>query len=111
MKTNIQIIIDDDERLDLGRKYHDTQNKHLITRDELRTIVHEFMQEILDSDQTVKKTTDEVVSTGAWRKIYYYEGEINMFGAVGWLVDNYGLEKSKASEIFKTWTKTFEEGN
>ena len=38
-------------------------------------------------------------------------GEINMFGAVGWLVDNYGLEKAKASEIFKTWTKTFEEGN
>ncbi len=38
-------------------------------------------------------------------------GEINMFGAVGWLVNNYGLEKSKASEIFKTWTKTFEEGN
>ena len=74
MKTNIQIIIDDDERLDLGRKYHDTQNKHLITRDELRTIVHEFMQEILDSDQTVKKTTNEVVSTGSWRKIYYYEG-------------------------------------
>jgi len=38
-------------------------------------------------------------------------GEINMFGAIGWLVDNYGLEKSEASEVFNTWTKTFEEGS
>ena len=36
-------------------------------------------------------------------------GEINMFGAPRWLMDNYGLEKSEANEIFTTWTKTFEE--
>ena len=32
-----------------------------------------------------------------------------MFGAPRWLMDNYGLEKSEANEIFTAWTKTFEE--
>jgi len=34
-------------------------------------------------------------------------GEMNMFGAVGYLVDNYGLERSDASHIFTEWTKTY----
>lgn len=34
-------------------------------------------------------------------------GEMNMFGAVGYLVDNYGLERSDASRIFTEWTKTY----
>jgi|TARA_R110002033_G_scaffold11283_3_gene35886 hypothetical protein len=57
---------------------------------------------------------DIMESSDNWNRVLNdlrESGEINMFGAVGWLVDNYGLEKSKASEIFKTWTKTFEEGN
>ena len=34
-------------------------------------------------------------------------GTMNMFGAVGYLVDNYGLERSDASRIFTEWTKTY----
>jgi|15BtaG_2_1085339.scaffolds.fasta_scaffold02182_10 hypothetical protein len=47
-----------------------------------------------------------------WNKILddvRESGEINMFGAIGWLVDNYGLERSEASKIFNNWTETFGE--
>ena len=51
-------------------------------------------------------------NTDRWNQILNdlrESGEINMFGAPRWLMDNYGLEKSEANEIFTTWTKTFEE--
>ena len=51
-------------------------------------------------------------NTDRWNQILNdlrESGEINMFGAPRWLMDNYGVEKSEASEIFNTWTKTFEE--
>ena len=51
-------------------------------------------------------------NTDRWNQILNdlrESGEINMFGAPRWLMDNYGLEKSEANEIFTAWTKTFEE--
>ena len=51
-------------------------------------------------------------NTDRWNQILNdlrESGEINMFGAPRWLMDNYGLEKYEANEIFTTWTKTFEE--
>ena len=35
-------------------------------------------------------------------------GEINMFAAPQWLVNNYGLRREEADKIFKEWTKTYE---
>lgn len=60
----------------------------------------------MDYDEWQQKNTDK------WNQILddlRESGEINMFGAPRWLMDNYGLEKSEANEIFTTWTKTFEE--
>ena len=60
----------------------------------------------MDYDEWQKQNTDR------WNQILddlRESCEINMFGAPRWLMDNYGLEKSEANEIFTTWTKTFEE--
>ena len=60
----------------------------------------------MDYDEWQQKNTDK------WNQILddlRESGEINMFGAPRWLMDNYGLEKSEANEIFTAWTKTFEE--
>jgi|TARA_B110000263_G_C15300696_1_gene507823 hypothetical protein len=74
MKTNIKIEISDAERLDLGQKYHNTQSKRLLTRDELREIVQEFVHQIIDSDTSVKNTIETTAYEGSWRKIYHYNG-------------------------------------
>ena len=74
MKTNIQIEISDDERLDLGQKYHNTSTKRLLTRKELNDIIQEFIDSIKESYKTIKTTTKTITSEGSWRKIYYYNG-------------------------------------
>ena len=37
-------------------------------------------------------------------------GDMNMFGAVQWLLDNFDMSENGAKQIFYNWTLTFEEG-
>ena len=43
MKTNLSIELNDEQRLDLGRRYNNTTNKKLLTRTELNDIVQNFV--------------------------------------------------------------------
>jgi hypothetical protein len=36
-------------------------------------------------------------------------GEMNMFGAPSWLVENCDLTRTQAKEVFFDWTETFRE--
>ena len=38
-------------------------------------------------------------------------GDMNMFGAVRWLLDNFDMSENGAKQIFYNWTRTFEEEN
>ena len=46
MKTNIHVVLTDEQRLILGRKYHNTKNKKLITRKELSRLVRKFIEQV-----------------------------------------------------------------
>ena len=46
MKTNISVELTDEERLILGRKYHNTKAKKLITRKELNRLVRKFIEQV-----------------------------------------------------------------
>ena len=35
-------------------------------------------------------------------------GDMNMFGAVRWLLENFEMSKNGANQIFYNWTRTFE---
>jgi len=74
MKTNISIELNEEQRLNLGQKYHNTKAKKMITRKELNDIVLNFVHELIDSNGTVRNTTKRIVDYGEWGKIYYYEG-------------------------------------
>ena len=46
-----------------------------------------------------------------WNKILdevRESGEINMFGAPQWLVENFEITRKEADKIFEEWTKTYE---
>jgi len=46
MKTNIPIVLNDDQRLILGQKYHNTTANKLISRKELNHIIKKFVEQI-----------------------------------------------------------------
>ena len=46
MKTNISVTLTDEQRLILGRKYHNSKGKKLITRKELNRLVQKFIEQI-----------------------------------------------------------------
>lgn len=46
MKTNISIELNEEQRLNLGQKYHNSKAKKLITRKELNHIVHKFIEQV-----------------------------------------------------------------
>ena len=46
MKTNISIELNDEQRLNLGQKYHNTKAKKMITRKELNHIVAKFIEQV-----------------------------------------------------------------
>jgi len=74
MKTNISVEITDEERLKLGRRYHNTNNKRLLTRLELNDIVQNFVKSLIDYDGSIKQDTDKIVK-GQWTKLYIYNGK------------------------------------
>ena len=74
MKTNLSIKLDDDQRLDLGRKYNNTDNKKLLTRTELNDIVQNFVLALLDTNDSVPEVI-QTTATGTLGKIYYYNGK------------------------------------
>ena len=71
MKTNISVEITDEERLKLGRRYHNTNNKRLLTRTELNDIVQNFVKSLVDYDGSIKQDTGKIVK-GEWTKLYIY---------------------------------------
>lgn len=73
MKTNISIELTDEERLNLGRKYNNTNNKKLLTRSELNDIVQNYVRALLDFDGTVKESLDDFIKT-KFKRIYYHNG-------------------------------------
>jgi hypothetical protein len=46
MKTNISIELNDEQRLNLGQKYHNTKAKKMITRKELNHVVRKFIEQV-----------------------------------------------------------------
>tara|TARA_R100000458_G_C8016728_1_gene78312 strand:+ start:30 stop:257 length:228 start_codon:yes stop_codon:yes gene_type:complete len=46
MRTNILIELNDEQRLNLGQKYHNTKAKKLITRKELNHVVRKFIEQV-----------------------------------------------------------------
>ena len=46
MKTNVSIELNDEQRLNLGQKYHNTKAKKLITRKELNHVVRKFIEQV-----------------------------------------------------------------
>ena len=44
MKTNISIELNEEQRLNLGQKYHNTKAKKMITRKELNRLVRKFIE-------------------------------------------------------------------
>lgn len=46
MKTNVSIELNDEQRLNLGRKYHNTKAKKMITRKELNHVVRKFIEQV-----------------------------------------------------------------
>jgi hypothetical protein len=46
MKTNISIELNDEQRLNLGQKYHNTKAKKMITRKELNRLVRKFIEQV-----------------------------------------------------------------
>lgn len=73
MKTNISIELTDEERLNLGRKYNNTNNKKLLTRSELNDLVQNYVRALLDFDGTVKQASDEFIKYKP-KIIYYHNG-------------------------------------
>ena len=73
MKTNISIELTDEQRLDLGQ--NNTTNKKLLTRVELKDIVLNYVEELINVDTTVRKSTQRVINDNVWSRIYYYNGK------------------------------------
>ena len=46
MKTNISIELNEEQRLNLGQKYHNTKAKKMITRKELNHVVRKFIEQV-----------------------------------------------------------------
>ena len=46
MKTNISIELNEEQRLNLGQKYHNTKAKKMITRKELNRLVRKFIEQV-----------------------------------------------------------------
>ena len=49
MKTNISLLLTDDQRLNLGQKYYNTKGKKLITRKDLNKIVEDYIESVLNA--------------------------------------------------------------
>jgi len=47
MKTNISVELNEDQRLVIGQKYHNSKAKKLITRKELNHIVQKFIEQVI----------------------------------------------------------------
>lgn len=75
MKTNISIKLSDDQRLNIAQKYNNTTNKKLLTRKELNDIVLNFVEELFESNGSVRNTTKRIIENGEWTKIHFYEGK------------------------------------
>jgi|TARA_B110000438_G_scaffold287693_1_gene320290 hypothetical protein len=56
MKSNIPIELTDEQRLILGRKYHNTKAKRLITRKELGRLMRKFIEQV----EVQSNTPDEI---------------------------------------------------
>ena len=91
MKTNISIEIDDDQRLNLGQKYHNTKAKKLVSRKDLNDIVRYFIIQLLKSPSTPMKTIDEFTSTAKGMKYFFNEVRVSKEtydgGIEQWLAD------------------------
>ena len=71
MKTNISVELTDEQRLILGRKYHNTKSKKLITRKELNRLVLKFIEQIeiqsnTPDDMTIEQFT-KIIAKMQWK--------------------------------------------
>lgn len=60
MKTNVSIELSEEQRLNLGQKFHKSVNKHHISRKELTEIVQSFILELLVSRDAVEKSVENL---------------------------------------------------
>lgn len=71
MNTNISISLTDEQRLNLGQKYHSkSKSKKLLTRNELNLIVQHFITNLLKLDTSTKKTIEVITSPDGWKYFY-----------------------------------------
>ena len=91
MKTNIPIEIDDDQRLNLGQKYHDTKAKKMISRKELTEVVQYFVLQLLKNPTTTKRTIENIASNTKGMKYFFNGTQVNEEtyndGIEQWLMD------------------------
>ena len=91
MTTNISIEIDNDQRLNLGQKYHNTKSKKLVSREDLNDVVKYFIIQLLKSPSTPMKTIDEFTSTAKGMKYFFNEVRVSKEtydgGIEQWLTD------------------------
>ena len=92
MKTNISIELDEDQRLNLGQKYHDTTKaKKMISRKELTEVVRYFVLQLLKNPTTTRKTIDEFTSTSKGMKYFFNQVRVSKEtydgGIEQWLTD------------------------
>jgi len=78
MKTNISIELDDDQRLNLGQKYHDTTKaKKMISRKELTEVVQHFVLQLLKNPTTTRRTVDNIVSNTKGKKFFFNDVQVS----------------------------------
>ena len=59
MKTNISLLLTDDQRLNLGQKYYNTKGNKLITRKDLNKIVEDYIESVLNARPMEESSTKD----------------------------------------------------
>mgnify|MGYP003149643809 FL=1 len=66
MKTNIPIVLDDKQRLNLGQKYYNTKGKKLISRKDLNKIINDYIKSILSARPLNELSMNDPILKKKW---------------------------------------------
>ena len=90
MKTNISIELNDEQRLDLARKYNNTSSKKLLTRAELNKIVQDYISVMLQApsvEKPIEPVGDDPLLGKRWGSLIHlrdYLVKENQVTILGW---------------------------
>ena len=69
MKTNISLLLTDDQRLNLGQKYYNTKGNKLITRKDLNKIVEDYIESVLNARPMEESSTKDPLLKKRWSSL------------------------------------------